>query len=255
MIAVICPHPAIDRTLTLPMPLEVGGLNRASVVGERAGGKGVNVASVLSLLGAKSCAILPLAGANGQKLQQLLQKQNISSFEISVPGETRQCQAMLCQGFLPTEINESGPNLEPGDLTRLEELIPDSVSWLVLSGSLAPGLTALEFGAWVGRLSQRFRVVVDTSGAALRAALERGAYLIKPNSLELEQLGMGATFLSFRPGGSARPLHSEHHRWAVAPPAGHRIQPDRHLVHTRVWQTQDDGQGRAPAQGAVFGKD
>jgi tagatose 6-phosphate kinase len=206
MIAVICLHPAIDRTLELPMPLEVGGLNRATVLGERAGGKGINVASVLTTLGAKTCVILPQAGMNGRRLEQLLQKQNISSFKISVLGETRECQAMLYPGFMPTEVVESGPRLEPADMGRLEALIPDLASWLILSGSLAPGLTAQEFGAWVGKLSRRFRVVVDTSGEALRAAIENGAYLIKPNSSELGQLGMNAMQIFERFG--TRVLHS-----------------------------------------------
>jgi 1-phosphofructokinase family hexose kinase len=189
MIAVICLHPAIDRTLELALPLEVGGLNRAVKVFERPGGKGVNVVSVLGTLGAEACVILPVAGTNGLKLEYLLQKQNISSFVLSVSGETRECQAIV-DGAQVTEINESGPSLEHTNLGKLEALIPDETRSVVLSGSLPPGLDALEFGAFLKRLSSQYRVVVDTSGAALKAALENGAYLIKPNRQELEQLGL-----------------------------------------------------------------
>jgi tagatose 6-phosphate kinase len=189
MITVICLHPAIDRTLELALPLEVGGLNRAVRVFERPGGKGVNVAAVLLSLKAKACVILPVAGTNGLKLEGLLQKQNISSFVLSVPGETRECQAIVAGGQV-TEINEFGPSLVQTDLIKLEALIPDTATWLVLSGSLAPGLSLLEFGAWVKHLSRRYKVVVDSSGAALKMALENNAYLIKPNSVELEQLAL-----------------------------------------------------------------
>jgi 1-phosphofructokinase family hexose kinase len=206
MIAVICLHPSIDRTLELNSMLEVGGLNRATRVFERAGGKGVNVASVLASLKAKACVILPVAGSNGLKLEQLLQKQNILSFVVSVPGETRECQAIL-DGGTPTEINESGPSLEPGDLVKLEALIPDLVGWVVLSGSLPPGLSLLEFGEFVKRLSSRYRVVVDTSGAALKVALENGAYLIKPNEGELEQLALSPSEIFEKFG--TRVLHSK----------------------------------------------
>ncbi len=206
MIAVICLHPAIDRTLELAAPLEVGGLNRAIRVFERAGGKGVNVASVLSSLKAKACVILPVAGANGLKISQLLQKQNISSSVTSVVGETRECQAIL-DGGLPTEINESGPSLERGDLVKLEALIPESSGWVVLSGSLPPGLSLLEFGGFVKRLSSRYRLVVDTSGAALKIALENGAYLIKPNESELLQLALSPTEIWEKFG--TRVLHSQ----------------------------------------------
>jgi 1-phosphofructokinase family hexose kinase len=206
MIAVICLHPAIDRTLELSSALEVGGLNRAARVFERAGGKGVNVAAVLSSLKAKACVILPVAGSNGLKLEQLLQKQNILSFVVSVPGETRECQAIL-DGGLPTEINESGPSLEPADLVKLEALIPDSARWVVVSGSLPPGLSLPEFGEFVERLSSRYRVVVDTSGAALEVALKNGAYLIKPNQYELEQLALSPSEI-FQKFGT-RVLHSK----------------------------------------------
>ncbi len=189
MIAVICLHPAIDRTLELSSSFAVGRLNRAVRVFERPGGKGVNVALVLRILGAKVCLILPVAGNNGLKLEQLLQKQNISNFVLSVPGETRECQAIL-DGLQTTEINESGPSLEPDDLRKLEALIPETTTTVVLSGSLPPGLSLLEFGHWVKNLSSRYRVVVDTSGAALKVALENNAYLIKPNQTELEDLAL-----------------------------------------------------------------
>lgn len=189
MIAVICLHPAIDRTLELALPLEVGALNRTVKVFERPGGKGVNVASVLTILGAEACVILPVAGTNGLKLERLLQKQNISGFVVFVPGETRECQAILGDAQV-TEINEFGPSLETNDLGKLEALIPDETRLVVLSGSLPPGLDVLEFGAFVKHLSINYQVVVDTSGAALKIALENNAYMVKPNQSELEQLGL-----------------------------------------------------------------
>lgn len=206
MISVICLHPAIDRTLELSANLAVGGLNRAARVFERAGGKGVNVAAVLTSLGAETCVILPTAGSNGIKLEALLQKQNISSFKLVVSGETRECQAILAGGQT-TEINESGPNLTPNDLLKLEALIPNSARFAVLSGSLPPGLDVLEFGAFVKRLSLGHKVVVDTSGAALKLAIENGAYLIKPNQTELEQLALTPNEIFQRFG--TRVLHSK----------------------------------------------
>ena len=206
MISVICLHPAIDRTLELSSSFAVGGLNRAVRVFERAGGKGVNVAAVLSSLGAEACVIVPTAGSNGLKLERLLQKQNISSLVLSVNGETRECQAIL-DGAQTTEINESGPNLTPNDLLKLEALIPASARFVVLSGSLPPGLALLEFGAFVKRLSLNSKVVVDTSGRALKVALENGAYLIKPNQTELEHLVLTPTEI-FQEFGT-RVLHSK----------------------------------------------
>jgi tagatose 6-phosphate kinase len=206
MIAVICLHPAIDRTLELSASLVIGGLNRAARAFERAGGKGVNVAAVLTSLGAETCVILPTAGNNGLKLQYLLQKQNISSFVLSIAGETRECQA-IPDGGQTTEINEFGPDLTPGDLLKLEAFIPSSAHFVVISGSLPPGLDMLEFGAFVKHLSADYKLVVDTSGAALKVALENGAYLVKPNQTELEQLALTPKEIFQRFG--TRVLHSK----------------------------------------------
>ncbi len=192
MIACICLHPAIDRTLQLEVPLEPGRLHRTSGVLERAGGKGVNVAAVLQQLGVEAVAVLPVGGRNGERLRGMLEDSGIPHRLLEVGGETRETQTIINGDGHPTEIYESGPSLNPRNLSALEALIPDGASWVVLSGSLAPGLELRAFRAWLEHLKTRFRVAVDTSGAALRAALEAGVQLVKPNSAELGQIGMGA---------------------------------------------------------------
>ena len=192
MIACICLHPAIDRTLELSDSLEVGGVNRTIRVYERAGGKAINVAGVLSVLGAECVAITVRAGFNGAKLEGLLNAQKINHKTLAVAGETRECQAII-SGEHPTEINESGPSLTARDLLELERLIPHEVTWVIVSGSLPPGITTTVFSAWLQNLRAKYQVAVDTSGPALRAALEMGVDLVKPNTQELEQLGLGAS--------------------------------------------------------------
>jgi tagatose 6-phosphate kinase len=192
VIACICLHPAIDRTLELGNSLEAGAVNRTARVHERAGGKAINVAAVLTTLGAECLAITVRAGFNGQKLEALLDRQGIKHKTLEVNGETRECQAII-SGDHPTEINESGPSLTARDLIELERLIPRETTWVIVSGSLPPGIALTDFSAWLRHLQARFQVAVDTSGAALRTALEVGVSLIKPNTSELEQLGMNAT--------------------------------------------------------------
>jgi tagatose 6-phosphate kinase len=205
VIVTICLHPAIDRTLELSDSLEAGGVNRTTRVHERAGGKAINVAAVLTTLGVECLAITVRAGFNGAKLEALLDRQGIRHKTLEVNGETRECQAII-SGDHPTEINESGPSLHARDLLELERLIPRETTWVIVSGSLPPGIALNDFLAWLRHLQGRFQVAVDTSGLALRAALEVGVSLIKPNSSELEHLGMTAPELFEKYGVSV--LHS-----------------------------------------------
>lgn len=244
MIACICLHPAIDRTLELSDSLETGGVNRTARVHERAGGKAINVAGVLTTLGAECLAITVRAGFNGQKLEALLTRQGINHKTLEVQGETRECQAII-SGDHPTEINESGPSLTARDLLELERLIPRETSWVIVSGSLPPGMALNDFSAWLRHL-RRFQIAVDTSGAALRAALEVGVKLIKPNTAELEQLGLSAIDVFEKYGVSV--LHS---RGALGleyvGPKGHQQQ---HAA--RINLINPVGAGDATLAGFVF---
>jgi 1-phosphofructokinase len=86
-------------------------------------------------------------------------------------------------------------------------LIPRETTWVIVSGSLPPGIALSDFSAWLRHLRARFQVAVDTSGAALRTALEAGVTLIKPNTQELEQLGLSATEILEKFGVNV--LHSQ----------------------------------------------
>jgi tagatose 6-phosphate kinase len=245
VIVTICLHPAIDRTLELGNSLEVGGVNRTTRVHERAGGKAINVAAVLTTLGAECLAITVRAGFNGAKLEALLDRQGIKHKTLEVVGETRECQAII-SGVHPTEINESGPSLQARDLIELERLIPRETTWVVVSGSLPPGITLNDFSAWLRHLQARFQVAVDTSGSALRVALEVCVSLIKPNTSELEQLGMTAKEIFEKHGVSV--LHSRGELGLeYVGPEGHHQQ-----LATRINLINPVGAGDATLAGFVF---
>jgi pfkB family carbohydrate kinase len=61
-------------------------------------------------------------------------------------------------------------------------------SWVVLCGSLPPGLRAEAYATLTHRfVAAGLRVVVDTSGPAFRAAVAVGPELVKPNAEELAE--------------------------------------------------------------------
>lgn len=191
MIVTLTLHPAIDRTLWLASPLHPHTLHRTVRLEERAGGKGLNVASVLHALGQEVLAITVRAGLNGERLAQLLKRQNLPHRLLEVEGETRECQTLIDGPDHPTDLYESGPPLKPEHLEQLRTLLPP-LEILVLSGSLPPGLSPSDFAAWLQSLKPLGKLVVDSSGAALKAALEARVYLVKPNQDELEALDLSA---------------------------------------------------------------
>lgn len=180
----LTPNPAIDRTLELAGPLEPGRLHRVRSVREAAGGKGVNVARVLSAFGAEVTAAGFLAGSNGAKFRRLLERDGLRGAFREVAGETRECTIVVGGGDHPTELNEAGPAVAPADWRALQERAPEG-SWIVC-GSLPPGLGVAAFGDLLRELPRP--PVVDAGGAALRAALEAGVALVAPNRSELAAL-------------------------------------------------------------------
>lgn len=65
----------------------------------------------------------------------------------------------------------------------------DDVDYLVVSGSLPPG-TSTEVFHELANIAKQIngKLIVDTSGDGLKAAVKEGLYLIKPNLRELASL-------------------------------------------------------------------
>ena len=70
MIITITLNPALDRTLRIEHPLEVGKLNRSSSSHLEPGGKGINVSRAVKALGGNSIALGFTAGTNGRVMKR-----------------------------------------------------------------------------------------------------------------------------------------------------------------------------------------
>ena len=158
-----------------------------------AGGGGVNVARVLSRLGGHCVAVCPTGGSSGQWLQKRMLEEGLDSVFLPIAEETR-VSFTVHEHSTGAEFRfvMPGPRLSEaewqGCLQWLEALQPFP-DLLVASGSLPPGVPS-DFYARVARLCRRqgARLVLDTSGPALAAALAEGVYLFKPNLKELAEL-------------------------------------------------------------------
>ncbi|MEN9842141.1 MAG: hypothetical protein RL376_1941 [Verrucomicrobiota bacterium] len=189
LVATVTLNPAIDRTLVVS-DFRTGAVNRAQWAGERAGGKGVNVAAALAAQRVRCVALGFLGADNAQVFETFFAGLGIEDACQRLPGATRVGLKLVdpVRGET-TDLNFPGLAPGAGDLAelgrRLEVL---NTQWCVLAGSLPPGV-AVDFYAKAARClrSRGVRVGVDTSGEALRHAAAAGPDFIKPNVHELSE--------------------------------------------------------------------
>lgn len=185
-------NPALDKSTRVAGIVPEKKL-RCEVPHYQPGGGGINVARAIHKLGGEATAMY-LAGGHGQLFfQKLLQKENIETLPLPMAGSIRESFAVVDtttnQQF---RFNEPGPEVAEAEWQHcLDELSRmTGLRYVVGSGSLPPGVPADFYdrlGAVAKTLGARF--VLDTSGEALRYAAEgNGAYLLKPNLLELSAL-------------------------------------------------------------------
>ncbi|WP_323794888.1 1-phosphofructokinase family hexose kinase [Nisaea sp.] len=185
-------NPAVDVSAVTDHVVPTNKL-RCRDASRDSGGGGINVARVIGRLGGACRAIYTAGGALGQQLRDILQEQGVDSIAIDVAAETR-------ESFSVTEAR-SGAQYRfvlPGEaLDRKDwQACIDTVAtyaephhYVVASGSLPPGAPDDLYARLAEKLSdQDVRLVVDSSGPALGAALRHGIHMAKPNLQELRDL-------------------------------------------------------------------
>ena len=171
------------------------GVNRPSAIHTVAGGKGINVARVYQTLGGKALTTGFLGGNQGGIIARALRHEGIPEEFVRVRGESRICIAVIDpQTGSQTEINEPGARVFPLAVRKLTALVACKIQeqpfdFIVLSGSLPPGAPDSLYAELVGIANNAGnRVVLDSSGIALRQGIAASPWLIKPNLYELEGL-------------------------------------------------------------------
>lgn len=194
MIVTVTPNPSLDRTVTLPTALTRGAVQRVDSVTVEPGGKGINVARALTLAGVHAQAVLPAAGDD--PLLAALRAHAVPFTGVPITEPVRTNLAITESDGTTTKLNERGAHLDTAALDALTSCVvanAQQASWVVLSGSLPPGVPH-DWYARVVRLLAPLpcRVAVDTSEqplAELAAAFAVAAPdLIKPNAEELASI-------------------------------------------------------------------
>ena len=191
-IVTITPNPAVDLSTSVDKIIPVYKLRGTSQRRDPGGG-GINVARVIKRLAGDVCAIYPVGGATGDLLHRLLDREGVPSRTFAIAEETR-------EDFFVNEISTGqpyrfilpGPRLNESEwqqcLTLLSGIQPFP-RFVVASGSLPDGVPD-DFYARLARIAKRrgARMILDTSGPALAAAVTEGLDLIKPNLREMREL-------------------------------------------------------------------
>ncbi len=157
------------------------------------GGGGINVARVIQRLGGDCVALYLAGGLVGQQLRQLVADEHVPSLGMAIAGETRESFSVLETStgrefrFVLTGPAVSQPEWQ-ACLAYLDS-IDLAPAYVVLSGSLPPGLAEDSYAQLAQRARARgSKVVLDSSGAALAQALAVGVALVKPSLRELSEL-------------------------------------------------------------------
>lgn len=189
-LCIITPNPALDRILSAP-ELRLGAVRRVAKSWVAAGGKGLNVARAAKAIETHAVVCAPLGGLTGQQVAWLATQEGLPIHTVAIAGETRVCTLIVdpATGEV-TVLNEVGPHLSDREWRAFTGQILDiAAEWYLICGSLPPDVPPDALTELIATLHQHgCRVMVDTSGAALAAAVKAKPAVVKVNGEELGDL-------------------------------------------------------------------
>ena len=191
MILTVTLNAAIDRTVAVPN-FHLGHRHRAVEAQTVAGGKGVNVARALKLLGRPVIATGLAGGPTGTRILERLAEESILHDFTPIAEESRTNLAVIDPtSGQQTEINERGPSVRPEEVERFVEkllYLAQGAEFCVIAGSVPPGIDADVYARLIRELrSLGVPTLLDTDGEPMRLGLRAGPDVVAPNELEAEQ--------------------------------------------------------------------
>ncbi len=189
MVYTVTFNPSLDYVVQVE-DFKADAVNRASEEHVYAGGKGNNVAVVISNLGLKSRALGFKAGFTGTAMEQMLREYGCDTDFIPLDEGTTRINVKVNSG-VEFEINGQGPAIPEDKIGLLYEKIEsmDKEDVLVLSGSIPNTLPSDMYERIMKRLDGRgVRISVDATQELLLKVLKYHPFLVKPNNHELGEM-------------------------------------------------------------------
>jgi len=191
LIVTLTINPAIDRIISVD---RLAFEDRAYInsIRECAGGRGINASRVIQSFGGKTLAVLISGGDSGQRLQEHLDGCGYGVAVVTVQNAIRTNLTITDKHGLTVNLNEPGPALAKTEVARVEKAVRDSLdkaAWLMLCGSLPPGVPSSLYGKLIAMARQKkVKTLLDADGDALREGLAQRPTVVAPNQQEAERL-------------------------------------------------------------------
>jgi 1-phosphofructokinase family hexose kinase len=198
LIVTLTINPAIDHIVNVD---RLAFEDRAYVnsSGESAGGRGINSSCVIHSFGGQTLAVLISGGDSGKRLESHLADCGFPIRVVPIRNEIRTNLTITDKHGLTVNLNEAGPELSPAEVASVEGAVRetlDRASWLLLCGSLPPGVPVSFYGKLVSMARRKkVKTLLRANGDALREGIEARPTVAAPNQQEAERL-LGRTLLT-----------------------------------------------------------
>ncbi|MBR6646170.1 MAG: 1-phosphofructokinase [Clostridia bacterium] len=188
-ILIVMLNPAVDVTLSFD-GFEKSKTNRTTDEISSLGGKGLNVSLVSKSFGLDVCLAGFIGEDRKEELSSVLKDNEIENAFVEVCGKTRTNFKLLdTKENSITEANGQGFCVTDEDLSKISDVISKKLAEaeiLVLTGSLPKGVNSDFYAKCVEMANEKgVKTILDASGKALKMAIDKKPFAIKPNIEEL----------------------------------------------------------------------
>lgn len=189
MIRAVCFNPVVDRLYCIDN-FAAGMQSKQIIPHVFAGGKGVNIARVVSQLGEPCALYCFLGGANGQCIRRDMQRHGVKLRALEMEGETRTTINIIDRANArETEITEAGSFLSAELESQMVAIMESEIGpgdLVVCSGIPLPGMhTDIYRRLSAVAHDKKALCVLDTNEESLRNSFPGDYFFSKPNLSEL----------------------------------------------------------------------
>jgi 1-phosphofructokinase family hexose kinase len=191
LIVTLTMNPAMDRTIAVD---RLAFDDRAYILSSKdsPGGRGINAARVIHSFGGETLAIFPAGGEHGARFEASMCDCGFPVATVPVKNDIRLNLTITDRHGLTVKLNEIGPRLGRGEVASVEGTVEAQLgraSWLMLCGSLPPGVPSDFYAQLIARAAKKgVKTLLDTDGEALSEGVEAGPTIVTPNQQEAERL-------------------------------------------------------------------